>query len=67
MATKYYMIFDKKCVQKKGLDKCFLRSTTNPRNAKVYVSNDPTAYIVKKVGKKDFLKLTKYTTDKYGL
>lgn len=51
-----YIIYDKKCVQKKGLDKCILRTASTKHNAKVYTSNNPEAYIVKKISEKRYKK-----------
>ena len=52
-----YVIFDKKCVHKKGLNKCFFRSSKNKKDAKTYVSNDPSSYIIKKMSEKEYRKL----------
>ena len=48
--SKYY-IYDREIVMKKGLDKGFLRSVNTYEQALVYVSNNPNAYIIKKVSK----------------
>ena len=54
-----YVIFDKKCVQKKGLNKCFIRSTSKKKYANTFVSGNPNAYIVKKLTNKQFKDMNK--------
>lgn len=54
-----YLIYDKDVVQKKGLDKGFLRSVPTKRDADVYVSNCPPCYIIKKVSNKQYKEMLK--------
>jgi len=46
--VKCYFVYDRKKVQKKGLDKGFLRQFHKKKHAKIFASNSPDDYIIKK-------------------
>jgi len=46
------MIYDKEIALKRGLNQAFLRSVPSKRDANVYTSDNPNAYIVKKISQR---------------